>query len=164
MMTEQKELQVTPASQWTRPTELVELPSGKVARFRRVNFMTMIRRGEDAPNFLKAYVAKSLRGETDKKGFSLDDMDTTEAVEFILFMAKAVFVEPRVVEGEPQNEGEISIDDVDPADINTAAAYGLGRMEDVAAMERFHHAASAHVEPVPAVAGVGDESEPDPGA
>ncbi|MAU11106.1 MAG: hypothetical protein CL607_14900 [Anaerolineaceae bacterium] len=163
-MTKQKELQVTPASQWARPTELVELPTGRVARFKRVNFMTMVRRGEDVPNFLKAYVAKSLRGETNKEGFSLDDLDPVEAVEFVIFMTKAVFDEPKVVEGDPQHPGEVSIEDIDPDEMGIAAAYGIGRGEDVQAMETFRQAARANVEPVPAVAGVGDESKPDPGA
>lgn len=145
-----KQLKRTPASQWGQNTELVELPSGKVAEFKRLNILTMIRRGgDDIPNFLKVYIAQSLQGQTVDNPMK-DIKDPSEGVEAILFLAKRVFVYPKLVDGECSSDDEVCIDDVSTDDLSTAAGYGLGNAGVVQQLEDFRKDAEADVESLPA--------------
>lgn len=153
-----KNLTLTPASDWGVFSEIVELPSGKVAEFKRLNVLMMLERGgDDIPNFLKAYVARSIRGEANSKNPMDAIEDPTEAVKMITFLARQVFLFPKLVNGKPQADDEVTIDLVDAGDLSFAAAYGLGDPEVIKQLETFRNEAASNVEPVP----TGNELEPE---
>lgn len=149
-----KELKRTPVSDWRQDGELVELPSGKVAELRRPNLLAMLRDGgDDVPNFLKAYVARKL---TSKNGTGDDEnpmqniKDPMDAVDTLIFLAKSVFVYPRLVDGEPQADDEVRVSDMDVNDLSYASAYALGDPEAIQRLKRFRDEKEGDVEPVPA--------------
>lgn len=116
---EEKKLQVTSGEEWRRPREKgisVELPSGNVARLRRVSLMTFIRQGK-IPKPLAGLVHKMITGPKKQRVAKL--LNNLDDVKAFATMVEAIcteaFVMPRIGE-EPLSEGEISIDDVDSDD------------------------------------------------
>jgi len=156
-----KVMSVTPASEWGVASEIKALPSGKVARLKRLNVLAMLQNDkDDVPSFLKMRVARSLSGGNAKQKAVEGIDDPGDAAETIIWLAKKVFVYPKIVD-EPQAEDEISIDVVELEDMLFAAGYGLGDAGVVQQLETFRREASGDVEPVSARADVEPEAEPD---
>jgi hypothetical protein len=143
------QLQVTPANQWRRDAEAVQLPSGKVATLRRINMLSMIRKGENVPNFLAAKVTASLNGVRKVKA-EKEQMSPKDAIDSVFFLAMQAFVYPRVVEGEAHADDEVSIDHLSEDDIAFAASYATGDAAAIEAVAAFRNPPQAHVEPLPA--------------
>jgi len=104
-------MEVTGASVWKQPfKEGVEarLPSGKVIKLRPVALDVLLQSG-DIPDFLTPIAAKTLWDET-----PLEDIEnqTEMAVNFtqlVNTIIPAAILEPKVVQGEPVNDDEISL-------------------------------------------------------
>jgi hypothetical protein len=155
-MPDKPDLKLTSIEEWGDNTEIVELPSGKVAKLRRLNVLAMLELGDDVPNFLKAYVGRSLRGEAGNPMTEAED--PTEAVAMITFLARQTFVYPELVTGEPQTDTQINISVVSEMDLTFAAGYGLGDRGVVQQLERFRNSSASDVELVPAGANVEPEA------
>lgn len=154
----QKELKLTPASSWGDNTELVELPSGKVAKLRRLNVLMMLERGgDDVPNFLKVYMLRKIKGQKVSNNPMDGVEDAREAVRMIAFLAKQVFAYPRLVD-VVQADDEVCIDAISEVDLSFAAAYALGDRSVVNQLESFRAEAQSDVEPVYAGEDVGTEA------
>lgn len=152
------ELKLTPASEWRSEAKLVQMPSGRVAKLRRISVMGMIREGESVPNFLAAAVNENLSGKKAAKA-APDALETARsAVDSIFFIAKAVFVYPRLVDGEPQADDEVSITQIEEADLAFAATYATGDAAVIKAAAMFRREAGADVEPVQSGEGMGSAS------
>lgn len=107
------QMQPTPANQWKR-TVIVQLPSGNIAELRPVSSSTFARSGR-IPDALTSMTAEEA-GDAAKalQSKSTKDLLIAEA-EFGDEILLAAFVSPRVVRENPQ-EGEITLDDIDPGD------------------------------------------------
>jgi len=145
------ELQLTPASEWRKDVENVQLPSGKVARLKRTNMLSMIRKSENVPNFLAARVIESLSGNKKAKNAApAQPLSPKDAIDSVFFLAMAAFDYPRLVEGEPQSDDEVCIDHLSEDDIAYAASYATGDAAAIEAVAAFRHQAKANVESLPA--------------
>ena len=146
-----KELKRTPVGDWRQATELVELPSGKVAELRRPNLLAMLREGgDDVPNFLKVFVARKLNNAGGDENPMQNIEDPMDAVNTLFFLAKSVFVYPVLVDGEPQGEDEVYVGDMALEDLSYASGYAIGEPEVREQLKRFRREAESDVEPVPA--------------
>jgi hypothetical protein len=140
---------LTPASEWRNKAELVKMPSGRVAKLRRANLLTMIRDGENVPNFLATKVTERLSGRKPANAAAPDSLEMARsAVDSVFFIAKAVFVYPRLVDGEPQADDEVCIADVPESDLAFAASYATGDAAVIDAVATFRRQAQADVESV----------------
>lgn len=144
-------LQVTPASEWRKDVETVKLPSGKIAKFKRLNMLAMVRKGDNVPNFLASKVMENLQGQQRKKqaAAAQDTFSPQDAIEAVFWLATNVFVYPRLVDGEPQAEDEVCIDHISEADLAFAATFGTGDAAAIDAVAAFRNQAEANVESVP---------------
>lgn len=143
------DLKLTPASEWRTNAELVQMPSGRVAKLRRANLLTMIRDGENVPNFLAAKVTERLSGRKPANAAAPDPMEMARsAVDSVFFIAKAVFVYPRLVDGEPIADDEVSISSISEEDLAFAATYATGDAAVINAAATFRREAKADVESV----------------
>src|SRR5580765_7201439 len=107
----------TSALTWKKPYvegELVEFPSGNVARLKPMSLDTLIRLGR-VPNVLLGLVASDLIGKTDDETPLSDEEVTSELVRMMDTLALTMFLEPRVVEENP-GSAEISVDMVSMTD------------------------------------------------
>jgi len=114
----------TPASQWQRQAEELELPSGRVVKARKPDLMDILmsEHNGDVPDFLTAQVLAQFKGkkpkkeETDTVDMGLENL--TKMGVFIDRVTREAFIEPRISEnGHPDYEnGEISIHDVSRPD------------------------------------------------
>lgn len=86
--------------------ELVELPSGNVARLLRPQLSVMLKRGQIPNPLLPAAVASMDGGVEDAKA----------ALELVDFLVAAAFVEPKVTVDQDAGEGELSVDALSEAD------------------------------------------------
>jgi hypothetical protein len=159
-----KKLERTDASQWRKKTELVQMPSGNVAELQRLNLVAMIGKHDDVPNFLLMKVHEQLNGKAKLKVLKQDEpvdeaLAAKDAINALLWMAKHVFVYPKLVDGDPQNEFEVNIADIALEDLAFVANYAVGDNNLVAAVERFRDAAEVDVELIRAGEGMVVETE-----
>lgn len=102
---------VTTGTQWRKAREqgeVVELPSGKVARLRPLSLLGLIAQGR-IPDPLSALVTEMIAGETKV----VANFEMFESFGDLLKLACVVaFVEPKIVDN-PEADDEISIQDVD---------------------------------------------------
>jgi len=102
-MTEARKSKVTPAKDWkSAQEEVIELPSGNVARVMRHN-MYVLRKTGQVPEFVRKVMDDAEEASVEQR---------QAAIEWRLAFA---FIEPKVVTGEPK-EGELSIDDISDPD------------------------------------------------
>ncbi len=156
--------QRTEASQWRKKTELVELPSGNTAELQRINLVTMIAKYDNVPNFLMAKVNEQINGKPKLKVMAApeaadDPLAAKNAIDALLWLARNAFVYPKLVDGEPANDDEVSIDDVSLEDLTFASNYAVGDANMINAADRFRDAANGNVESLPASGSVADETE-----
>lgn len=102
-----KDLKVTSGAEW-RAGELVELPSGKVARLRKPDVLALISENGEVPDGLSQFMFGDSK-----------DADMAEALPamapLLNRVTRAAFIEPRIVD-EPSKDDEISLEDVAMAD------------------------------------------------
>jgi hypothetical protein len=138
-------LQPTSGAIWRLPYEegeLVELPSGKVARLGPVNIEILIRiLGKLPDSGLVNVVAESLiSGKEQNIDFtSLKDLEGI--VELANAICQAMFIEPKIVD-HPQADNEIAIGHIHYLDKIEVLTRGL---QGVQALEPFHSSQSVDV-------------------
>lgn len=110
MPKDKKDKVVTSGTEWRRAREkgeLVELPSGKVARLRPISLLSLMKRGR-IPDPLSAVISEMIGGKT-KKGI---DLETFQGfAELLELVCREAFVEPKIVD-EPGADDEIGAMDV----------------------------------------------------
>lgn len=108
-------LTVTPAAGWKRKTEAVQLPSGNVAELKRPNAISLIMEDDNIPDQLTNFVLGRINGTPDG---TIGVENRKPVMMLARLVAQEAFVNPRIVEGEPDyDNGEISISDVDDFDL-----------------------------------------------
>lgn len=156
-----KKLERTPASTWRQKTETVQLPSGNVAELRRLNLISMMKKKGDVPNFLIRKISEGFLGKPIPRVLTTDktpEEDADAAIDALLWMAKECFVYPKLVDGEPQTDDEVCIDDIGLNDLMFVMDYAIGDISLVQTVERFRDAQNGNVEPIPASSDVADET------
>lgn len=120
--------EATTASGWFRPpaTEVMELPSGNVARLRRPSVLAMMKTGQIPNPLIEAAAAVA-------SGTASPDYQRT--AELIDFLTAAAFVEPRVVLEGPTVDGELHIDEISDADKKFVVAWA---QSEARAIDTFH--------------------------
>lgn len=122
-MNQEPELRVTSADEWSRlrrEGELVELPSGFVARLRPVSIDELLEL-DQIPDELMA-VAMDVTEKKILEAFQANDADamaeeTEKMVDYLKIVLRNAFLEPKVSgELEPSEPGTISYYDVEEAD------------------------------------------------
>jgi hypothetical protein len=141
-------LQVTPASAWEKQTELVELPSGKVAELQRPDMIDMVLRDGSIPDSLASLVVESIT-----TGARTEWKPTTDELPGIAnlldTLCKACFVYPRVVESEPDYDaGEIALKDVKSIDRMWLMSWAMDGGEEASAARNFSGKQVRNVHPV----------------
>ena len=93
---------------------VIKLPSGNVARLRPVALDVLITSGK-LPDLLTPIAAKTLWAELDMEEIG-DAAEVAKSMsELLNFVCKASFLEPRVVDEEPE-EDEIALEDIEIGD------------------------------------------------
>lgn len=109
------DLQPTSGAAWRKPYEegeIVELPSGKVARLSRVNVETLIVILGDLPNELTQIIADMILGK-EEISLEIDSLkDLTGFIDLTSAICQASFLEPKIVEN-PQKDDEIAAGYID---------------------------------------------------
>jgi hypothetical protein len=96
---------------WRKPYtegELVEFPSGNIARVKPMSLDTLIRLGR-VPNVLLGLIATDLIGKTEAEAPLSTEEVTAELIKMMDTLVLTMFMEPRAVEEDP-GEDEISVD------------------------------------------------------
>src|SRR4051812_32091894 len=101
--------------------EIVELSSGMVIKLRRPNEAMLIQNGQ-----VPSQLAMSSVNATLAKASAVD---LKNYVTLQRLYARLALVDPVVVEGEPSNDGEISIDDLNSLELNDIYFYVTGGMD-----------------------------------
>ena len=105
------QLTVTSGAQWRQARvfgELVPLPSGNVARLRKLSLLGFMRKGK-IPDPLSAVINEMVAGKRREAA----DLDTfSDFADLLDLICREAFVEPKIVD-DPQEDGEISIEDID---------------------------------------------------
>ena len=155
-----KKLQRTAAKEWRQNIELQELPSGNVAELKRLNLVAMIAKHDDVPNFLLRFVNEKLNGKPRAKVLKQVDPEISakDGIGALLWMAKQCFVYPKLVDGEPQDDDEVCIDDISMEDLMFVMDYAIGDASLVKTVERFRDTQNSNVESLPAGNVVEDEA------
>lgn len=135
-MTVIKTQQPTSASAWLNSGELVELPSGNVARCRPVDIMTIIDNNGDMPNIIQNQLNREQDG-TPPSNPSFNEV--IEAMPFLNRIARAVIVEPKIVSTVEQVEaGEgIMLEHIALNDKFALMTFAMGGKEAVEAARNF---------------------------
>ena len=157
------ELNVTSGKAWRRLREegqLVELPSGFVARLRPVGLIELWKLGK-IPDTLTSVVVELLTAQQMETERALKN--ATENMKNIAALydvvCTAAFIEPRVVDN-PVADNEISADDIDQAD----KEYILSWVNAPAvALRRFRPVEAANVDTVPEGQPVPQAAQPSDG-
>lgn len=153
---------VTSASLWRRKREqgeIIELPSGLVARLRAVSLDVMVSQG-DIPDLLTPLAAQTLW-----RDISMDDIAEDAALaqgytDLINQVVPAAFVEPKVAPaGEEPGDDEIALSDISWQDKTHIFQLVLLPTE---AIERFREKQEADVGDLPD--GEGQPLPPEPAA
>lgn len=118
-MTEKTEqLVITPASQWKRPTETHQLPSGKVVKLKRVSPISLIMRAGNIPDSLAHIAMDAINGGGKKNsqaaGFGKQDLGMI--ADLMDSITKSAFADPVIVDNPDYENGQIAITDIDDDD------------------------------------------------
>lgn len=165
------ELQVTPASQWGRKTQITRLPSGVVAELRKPDILSlMLREGHSLPKaltqqFLSGLSGGKQNGQTNNFADSLaDDPKSLEAIANLMdILCRAAFANPCIVDNPNYDAGQISIDDVEATDKMWVMTWAMEGMGQVAQVENFLPGKSGSVEASPESSQIRDTAESDSG-
>jgi hypothetical protein len=124
------QLQVTSAQEFRKKTEelkegkIVTLPSGNVVKLCKPSITSMLKNGL-VPNRL---LSVALGSKTDTTQLTPEDLK--KGMELIDFIIMQAFVEPKMVEKDPQ-DNEITIDDLTDEDRTFVQTYAQGGASDL---------------------------------
>lgn len=136
-------LNVTPAKQWSR-TVKITLPSGNVAEIRALDIGAFIRLGR-IPDTLTPIIELLWNGDNNALRTDTTD-EKMRVIEFLNAICMSSFVNPKVIDGEPDYErGEISLDDLTMEDKQAIMALFNAPAQ---MLERFREEQKNDVEPV----------------
>jgi len=157
----QPNLQVTPAVEWQRKTELLQLPSGKVVEVRDVDAVGMLLSSPDGsiPDFITQQLADGLRGKKSKSALKVEftPKDFPALIQIANAITRACIVTPRIVDGEPNYEaGEIHLSDINFDDRLFILNQKMPS-EELATAERFRRGSAPGV----AVVSEGEDLRPE---
>ena len=117
-------LQITSASQW-KQGEVVQLPSGKVAKLKKPDVLDLIMQDGKVPDALAPLIFSNPNADLSKLGqVELTPEVLTALIPTLNRMVKACFMEPRVADNP--GEDEISVGDVDFKDKLYLFQWALG--------------------------------------
>lgn len=158
MEEEERIPQVTTGREWRKQREegeLETLPSGNVARLRKLSLSSLLKRGK-IPDPLSGMVQRMMTGQKEVA-------DTWEAFQGMLglleFICREAFLEPRIVD-EPQADDEISMEDVDFDD----RLYVLDKVQkEITLLTPFRPKPAGDVEALGDSEELQPEAEPDSG-
>jgi hypothetical protein len=119
-----KQMEVTPAVQWKRQTQLVELPSGNVVEIMEIDISGFILSGDSSiPDFLTTQVLAGMNGGMNGQGSQPKEVeigsdDFEKLLPFIERVATMTIVNPVIVtDRKPDyDNGEIHLSDIDVTD------------------------------------------------
>jgi len=158
-MTEKnKKLEVVSGKEWRREREeglLERLPSGKVARLRKLSLLSLMERGK-IPDPLSGLISEMIGGGK-KLAVNLDVFQ--DFAEILKLVCMAAFVEPRIVE-DPQADDEIGIEDVG---FNDRLHVFNWCQEEIRFLTPFRPQSEGNVEVVESGDDVPPETQPDSG-
>jgi len=123
---------ITSAKSW-RSAQVVELPSGNVARLRKVSVTAMLAFGR-VPNALLSMAQEFTTQGVDVGEATQDQEKFGDFVRFTHFVAEQAFVEPKInlnPEAELADD-EISILDLDDADLLFVLHWSQGDVKQIA--------------------------------
>jgi len=129
-----EELKVTPPASWsTRRGEIMELPSGNVARLRTISLSVCLFAG-NVPNQLSALV-KDVVEEGQAAVTRAAEQDLMPALEMQSWIVEQAMLDPKIHVGDgPPADGEIEHGDLTDEDRSFVSAYAL---RGAAALEPF---------------------------
>lgn len=133
------ELVVTPASQWKRPGELHQLPSGKIVKLRRTSPISIIMRAGNVPDSLAQIAMDAINGggKNGAKTVEFKKSDLGMIADLMDTVNKAVFMEPEIVDNPDYERGQIAISDVDENDKIWVMTWAMNPGGEAPAAERF---------------------------
>jgi len=113
-----KELKVTSAKDWKKVNkvgQLVELPSGRVAKLVRPHLLALIKEGV-IPDAISAQVSEMFTKKVTSisKAIQTNTMSNEDGEILANILCKAAFVEPKI--SDNPGPDELSVDDIDPED------------------------------------------------
>lgn len=130
-----KELRVTDAAEWResqRVGQLVELPSGKVARLTRPHMLALAKTGQ-IPDPLSAQVMEMFSGKK-SPAETKDSISPEDMLALINITCKIAFVEPKIA--DDPGPDELSIDDIDFEDRTFVFWWSQGGAADLASFRK----------------------------
>jgi len=107
-----KEMKVTSAAEWRKSQQVgqvIELPSGAVARLVRPHLLALVKTGQ-IPDLLSAQVSE-LFGTSKTPAEVQAGISPESMIELINITSKLAFIEPKITDTPGVNE--LSIDDID---------------------------------------------------
>jgi hypothetical protein len=107
-------LQPTSAKMWRESAiKTVTLPSGNVARLRRLSMLNLVNGGQGAPDLLSGIVAQAMEG----RKVQLSGQDMPALTQMLNLFCREAFVEPKVApDGQSPTDDMISVEDIDDKD------------------------------------------------
>lgn len=122
-------LELTPLDEWRVQTWLAKLPSGRVVRLRKLNFLDMVQRG-DIPNSLIPAVRRMLeldKDEDTKPAEQTPLADLQEKLGLAAWAARGALVHPRLWDGQDKcPQGAVPIETMTQEDLLAVAAWAMG--------------------------------------
>lgn len=132
-------LQVTPASQWRRQTEVKQLPSGLVVELQRPSFVDAIMGDGSLPEGLATVIFEGFFN-TGNSEWKPKPEDLPKLAEMISKICRAAFANPRIVEqGQipDYDNGQIALADVIDADRRWVLEWAISGGQAVPAVTKF---------------------------
>lgn len=143
-----EELKVTSGKHWRKlrqEGQLVELPSGNVARLRPVSLIELWRLGK-IPDVLTGVVVELLTASRLDPERALEKAaeNVKNIADLYVIVCAAAFLEPRIVEN-PQADNEIAFEDISQEDRERVLAWTNAPQSE---LRPFRDESQANVEPV----------------
>lgn len=144
-------LQVTPASQWKRRTEIKQLPSGVVAELQRPSTVDTILTNGNLPEGLAQVMLDAFVTQGNAE-WKVKPEDLPAIADLVNTLCRATFVNPRIApEGSEPNydAGEIALNDVQDIDRMFILSWATNAGGQAPAATRFPAQQMAGVSPRP---------------
>ena len=148
----------TPIHEWAPQPEAVTLPSGKTAKLKRPDLVEMISGTGEVPDLLSNLILDMMQSNMgSRQEVSLTRETMPQIMQSMNVIAKACFIEPRLIDGDAVEGDAIPLAWVSFNDKAFVMAWALGGQYEPA--QRFPGQSNGRVELVPPESGVRQESE-----
>lgn len=136
-MSDNGNLEVTPALEWKAVDKVYKLPSGRHARLRRPSPIALVQDSGSIPDTLVSLALRVMSGDKPDPN-SLGASELLELTKLAVTFCKAAFVDPRIVDADPVYEnGEIRIEDVPPEDLDWVTNWVVNGTEQTPQVQSF---------------------------